>query len=151
MYLRFGTSTALFCSIYENGTNELGRYNFVLRDLAGCWISALSSSALGGCSIEATEVESCLPMPMQPESDAHGNSRRCQVRRGHARPISSLCSPLFWAMEDVLTQIDRAIQRGNSVSVIASEFRYAEAKATHNGVLAKLVRSFTLSWPKPGI
>ena len=48
--------TALFCSIYENGTNELGRYNFVLRDLAGCWISALSSSALGGCSIEATQV-----------------------------------------------------------------------------------------------
>jgi DNA-binding FadR family transcriptional regulator len=61
-----------------------------------------------------------------------------------------LCSPLFWAMEDVLTQIDRAIQRGNSVSVIASEFHYAEAKATHNGVLAKLVRSFTHIMAKAG-
>ncbi|MGD0416431.1 MAG: FadR/GntR family transcriptional regulator [Terriglobales bacterium] len=56
----------------------------------------------------------------------------------------------FWAMEDVLTQVDRAIQRGDSVSVIAPEFHYAVAKATHNAVLAKLVRSFTHIMSKAG-
>jgi len=56
----------------------------------------------------------------------------------------------FWAMEDVLTQVDRAIQRGDSVAVIAPEFHYAVAKATHNAVLAKLVRSFTHLMAKAG-
>lgn len=49
----------------------------------------------------------------------------------------------FWLMEDILTQIDRQIQRNESVAQAAAEFHFAVAKATHNEVLAKLVQSFT--------
>jgi GntR family transcriptional repressor for pyruvate dehydrogenase complex len=49
----------------------------------------------------------------------------------------------FWRIEDVLTQVDRSIQRGDSVARVAVEFHYALALTTHNCVLAKLVRSFT--------
>ena len=56
----------------------------------------------------------------------------------------------FWRIEDVLTQIDRAIQRGDSVARVAVEFHYALAKASHNCVLVKLVRSFTHLMAKAG-
>ena len=56
----------------------------------------------------------------------------------------------FWRMEDVLTQVDRAIQRGDSVAIVAVEFHYALARASHNCVLAKLVRSFTHLMAKAG-
>jgi GntR family transcriptional repressor for pyruvate dehydrogenase complex len=56
----------------------------------------------------------------------------------------------FWVMEDVLTQIDRTIQRGESVAAVGAEFHYAVAKATHNAVLARLVRSFTHLMAKAG-
>jgi len=56
----------------------------------------------------------------------------------------------FWRMEDVLIQVDRAIQRGDTVAVVAAEFHYALAKASHNCVLAKLVRSFTHLMAKAG-
>lgn len=56
----------------------------------------------------------------------------------------------FWAMEDVLTKIDRSIQSGESVASVAPEFHHAIAKATHNCVLAKLVRSFTHLMAKAG-
>jgi GntR family transcriptional regulator, transcriptional repressor for pyruvate dehydrogenase complex len=56
----------------------------------------------------------------------------------------------FWVMEDVLTQIDRTIQRGESVAVVGAEFHFAVAKATHNTVLARLVRSFTHLMAKAG-
>lgn len=49
----------------------------------------------------------------------------------------------FWLMEDILTRIDRQIQRNESVAQAAAEFHFAVAKATHNEVLAKLVQSFT--------
>ena len=56
----------------------------------------------------------------------------------------------FWLMEDILTKIDRSIQRGESVAAVAPEFHFAIAKATHNEVLAKLVKSFTHLMSKAG-
>jgi DNA-binding FadR family transcriptional regulator len=56
----------------------------------------------------------------------------------------------FWLMEDAITQIDRTIQRGETVAHIAAEFHCAIARATHNAVLAKLVRSFTHLMAKAG-
>jgi len=48
----------------------------------------------------------------------------------------------FWFIEDVLTRLERAIQRGESVAHIAPEVHFGIARASHNQVLAKLVRSF---------
>ncbi|MBL8210677.1 MAG: FadR family transcriptional regulator [Bryobacterales bacterium] len=48
----------------------------------------------------------------------------------------------FWLMEDILTRIDRQIQKQQSVAADAAQFHYAIASATHNAVLAKLVQSF---------
>ena len=48
----------------------------------------------------------------------------------------------FWRIEDVLTAIDRSIQRGDSVAKPCAEFHIAVAQATHNAVLTKLVKSF---------
>jgi GntR family transcriptional repressor for pyruvate dehydrogenase complex len=48
----------------------------------------------------------------------------------------------FWRIEDVLTRIDRAIQRNESVASASAEFHCTIAMATHNEVLTKLVRSF---------
>ncbi len=57
----------------------------------------------------------------------------------------------FWAMEDVLTKIDRGIQRGDSIAYVAVEFHYMVAKASQNAVLAKLVLSFTQLMARAGV
>ena len=57
----------------------------------------------------------------------------------------------FWRMEDSLTGIDRAIRRGESVAAIAAEFHVTIAMATHNTVLAKLVKSFQHLMSKAGV
>jgi GntR family transcriptional repressor for pyruvate dehydrogenase complex len=57
----------------------------------------------------------------------------------------------FWAMEDVLTNIDRVIQRGESIAEVAVEFHYMVAKASHNAVLSKLVLSFTQLMARAGL
>ncbi|MCI0423939.1 MAG: FadR family transcriptional regulator [Acidobacteria bacterium] len=56
----------------------------------------------------------------------------------------------FWLMEDVLARVEKAIERGESVSSVAAEFHWALAKATRNCVLAKLVRSFNQLMIKAG-
>ncbi len=56
----------------------------------------------------------------------------------------------FWVMEDVLTQLERSIHRGEKIASLAPEFHYALAKATHNAVLTKLVKSFTHLMAKAG-
>jgi GntR family transcriptional regulator, transcriptional repressor for pyruvate dehydrogenase complex len=56
----------------------------------------------------------------------------------------------FWMMEDAITQIERAIHRGETVANVAAEFHCALAQATHNAVLGKLVRSFTHLMAKAG-
>jgi GntR family transcriptional regulator, transcriptional repressor for pyruvate dehydrogenase complex len=56
----------------------------------------------------------------------------------------------LWFIEDVLTQLERAIQRGESVAYVAPEVHYGIAKATHNAVLTKLVRSFNHLMAKGG-
>jgi len=56
----------------------------------------------------------------------------------------------YWKMEDVLIAIDRAIQKDESIAVISTEFHCALAEASHNAVLAKLLRSFTQLMAKAG-
>jgi GntR family transcriptional repressor for pyruvate dehydrogenase complex len=56
----------------------------------------------------------------------------------------------YWRMEDVLIAIDRSIQRNESIAVVSTEFHCALAEASHNAVLAKLVRSFTQLMAKAG-
>ena len=48
----------------------------------------------------------------------------------------------FWRMEDVLTRLDRRIQRNETVAGVAAEFHYALALGSQNTVLTKLVHSF---------
>ena len=57
----------------------------------------------------------------------------------------------FWRMEDMLTGVDRAIQRGESVAAVAAEFHVTIAMATHNAVLTKLVKSFHHLMSKAGV
>jgi len=56
----------------------------------------------------------------------------------------------FWKMEDVLIAVDRSIQKNESIAVISTEFHCALAEASHNAVLAKLLRSFTQLMAKAG-
>jgi DNA-binding FadR family transcriptional regulator len=56
----------------------------------------------------------------------------------------------FWLMEDVLSGIEKAIARGESVAGISPQFHIAVARATHNPVLAKLVISFNGLMAKAG-
>jgi GntR family transcriptional repressor for pyruvate dehydrogenase complex len=56
----------------------------------------------------------------------------------------------YWKMEDVLIAIDRSIQKNESIAVITPEFHCALAEASHNAVLAKLLRSFTQLMTKAG-
>ncbi len=56
----------------------------------------------------------------------------------------------FWFIEDVLTRLERAIHRGDSVALIAPEVHFGIAKASHNDVLIKLVRSFIHLMAKAG-
>jgi GntR family transcriptional repressor for pyruvate dehydrogenase complex len=56
----------------------------------------------------------------------------------------------FWNMEDALSLIERAVQRGESVAEIAPAFHNAIAEASHNAVLAKLIRSFNKLMARAG-
>ena len=56
----------------------------------------------------------------------------------------------FWFMEDTLANIQKAVDRSESVARVAPEFHYAVAKASHNAVLAKMVRSFIHLMAKAG-
>jgi GntR family transcriptional repressor for pyruvate dehydrogenase complex len=56
----------------------------------------------------------------------------------------------YWRMEDVLIAMDRCIQKNESIAVIGTEFHCALAEASHNAVLAKLLRSFTQLMAKAG-
>lgn len=56
----------------------------------------------------------------------------------------------FWLMEDVLSRVERAVKRGETVAGLTPEFHIAIAMATHNAVLAKLVKSFNSLMAKAG-
>jgi DNA-binding FadR family transcriptional regulator len=51
-------------------------------------------------------------------------------------------------MEDVLSRVEKAVARGETVAQVAAAFHVAVARASHNCVLEKLVRSFTSRRPK---
>jgi GntR family transcriptional regulator, transcriptional repressor for pyruvate dehydrogenase complex len=56
----------------------------------------------------------------------------------------------FWLMEDALSEIEKAIARGESVAGLSPPFHIGVARATHNAVLAKLVISFNGLMAKAG-
>jgi len=56
----------------------------------------------------------------------------------------------FWLIEDALSLVAKAIERGETVAGLTPEVHIAIAKATHNPVLAKLVASFTRLMAKAG-
>jgi GntR family transcriptional regulator, transcriptional repressor for pyruvate dehydrogenase complex len=56
----------------------------------------------------------------------------------------------LWKIEDVLIAVDRSIQKNESIAIITTEFHCAVAEASHNAVLAKLLRSFTQLMAKAG-
>jgi GntR family transcriptional regulator, transcriptional repressor for pyruvate dehydrogenase complex len=56
----------------------------------------------------------------------------------------------FWLMEDALSEIEKAIARGESVAGMSPQFHIGVARATHNPVLAKLVISFNGLMAKAG-
>jgi GntR family transcriptional repressor for pyruvate dehydrogenase complex len=86
---------------------------------------------------------------------AAANYPRIETRKLVESGIAALAteravSEDFWRMEDVLTAIDRSIQKQESIAIISTEFHCALAEASHNAVLAKLVRSFTGLMAKAG-
>lgn len=56
----------------------------------------------------------------------------------------------FWLLEDVLNRVEKAIERDESVADLTPEFHIGVARATHNTVLAKLVKSFNRLMAKAG-
>jgi len=56
----------------------------------------------------------------------------------------------FWLMEDAADAIEKAFKRKESVAHTAAEFHVAIARATHNTVLTKLVKSFNHLMVKAG-
>jgi len=48
----------------------------------------------------------------------------------------------FWNMEDALSLIEKAVRRRESVAQVGPAFHNAIAEATHNAILAKLLRAF---------
>jgi GntR family transcriptional repressor for pyruvate dehydrogenase complex len=56
----------------------------------------------------------------------------------------------FWFMEDALNRVEKAVARGETVAQVAAAFHVAVARASHNCVLEKLVRSFIHLMAKAG-
>lgn len=56
----------------------------------------------------------------------------------------------FWNIEDALSLIEKAVRRKESVAEIGPAFHNAVAEATHNTILAKLLRSFNILMARAG-
>lgn len=56
----------------------------------------------------------------------------------------------FWNIEDALALIERAVGRKESVAEVAPAFHNAIAEATHNAIVAKLLRSFNILMARAG-
>ncbi len=114
-----------------------------IRPGLGCFVKKVSPEYIINADV--------LAILLEKEAILEVNETRKIVESGTAALASERATAEdFWYMEDVLTEIDRAIQKGESVAASAAEFHYAVAKATHNCVLAKMVRSFTHLMTKAG-
>lgn len=109
-----------------------------------------------GCFVKSVSPEyiihaDVLSILLEKESVLEVIEARKLVESGIAALATERALPEdYWKMEDVLIAIDRSIQKGESIAVIATEFHCAVAEASHNVVLAKLVRSFTQLMARAG-
>lgn len=109
-----------------------------------------------GCYVKRVSPEyiihaDVLAILLEKESVVHVIEARKLVESSIAALSTERALPEdFWKMEDVLIAIDRSIQKGESIAVTCTEFHCALAEASHNPVLAKLVRSFTQLMTRAG-
>jgi GntR family transcriptional repressor for pyruvate dehydrogenase complex len=109
-----------------------------------------------GCFVKRVSAEyiihaDVLSILLEKESVMHVIETRKLVESGIAALATERAtSEDYWRMEDVLIAIDRSIQRNETIAVISTEFHCALAEASHNPVLAKLLRSFTQLMAKAG-
>jgi GntR family transcriptional repressor for pyruvate dehydrogenase complex len=109
----------------------------------GCFVKRVSSEYIIHADV--------LAILLEKESVMHVIEARKLVESGIAALATERALPEdLWRMEDVLIAIDRSIQKGESVAVASTEFHCALAEASHNPVLAKLLRSFTQLMAKAG-
>jgi GntR family transcriptional regulator, transcriptional repressor for pyruvate dehydrogenase complex len=109
-----------------------------------------------GCFVKRVSPEyiihaDVLAILLEKECLMHVIETRKLVESGIAALATERALPEdYWKIEDVLIAIDRSIQRGESIAVSCAEFHCALAEASHNPVLAKLLRSFTQLMAKAG-
>ena len=110
----------------------------------GCFVKSVSSEYIIHADV--------LAILLEKESMMHVIEARKLVESGIAALATERALPEdYWKMEDVLIAIDRSIQKNESIAVAATEFHCALAEASHNAVLAKLLRSFTQLMAKAGM
>jgi GntR family transcriptional repressor for pyruvate dehydrogenase complex len=110
----------------------------------GCFVKRVSSEYIIHADV--------LAILLEKESMMHVIEARKLVESSIAALATERALPEdYWKMEDVLIAIDRSIQKNESIAVAATEFHCALAEASHNAVLAKLLRSFTQLMAKAGM
>jgi GntR family transcriptional repressor for pyruvate dehydrogenase complex len=106
-----------------------------IRPGLGCFVKAVSPDLVIHADV--------LSVLLQRESVEQVMESRKILEAGTAALASERAiAEDFWKIEDVLTTIDRCIQRGDSVAAASADFHIKLAMATHNEVLSKLVKSF---------
>jgi len=106
-----------------------------IRPGLGCFVKAISPDLVIHADVLSVLLErEAVEQVMESRKIIEAGTAALASERGIAED--------FWKIEDVLTSIDRCIQRGDSVAVASAEFHITVAMATHNAVLTKLVKSF---------
>ncbi|MCI0417851.1 MAG: FadR family transcriptional regulator [Acidobacteria bacterium] len=114
-----------------------------IRPGLGCFVRAISPEYIINADVLAVLLEK--------EAILQVIETRKVVEAGTAALATARATEEdFWLMEDVLGRVEKALARGESVSLAAAEFHVAVARASHNTVMEKLVRSFIQLMAKAG-
>jgi GntR family transcriptional repressor for pyruvate dehydrogenase complex len=106
-----------------------------IRPGVGCFVKSVSPEYVIHADV--------LAILLEKESVVHVMETRKVLESGIAALATERALPEdYWKIEDVLVTIERSIQKGASIARGAAEFHSALAEASHNAVLAKLMRSF---------
>ena len=106
-----------------------------IRPGVGCFVKSVSPEYVIHADV--------LAILLEKESVVEVMETRKVMESGIAALATERALPEdYWKIEDVLVTIDRAIQNGGSIAKGAAAFHCALAEASHNAVLAKLMRSF---------
>ena len=110
--------------------------NFIeIRPGLGCFVKAVSPDLVIHADVLSILLEKeAIIQVVEARKIVEAGTAALASERGTAED--------FWKIEDVLTGIDRALQRNDSVAELSAEFHVMVAAATHNAVLTKLVTSF---------